>query len=135
MALEELLKDRLREGVKLLVFEAVPVKDDVMVWLSVRVLLCVDSAEPVPVTEAVWLLVIVTEGVFVTAPVFVVVFVFVWVWVPVRVTLGLVVRPPDPETEGVPEGLLVTGRLGVLDVVTVGLAVREAVLVRVRELV
>ena len=31
----------------------VPVKDAVMVWLSVLVLLCVDSAEPVPVMDPV----------------------------------------------------------------------------------
>ena len=132
---EEPLKDRLREDVKLLVFEVVPVKDDVIVWLSVLVLLWVGGGEPVLDTEAVCVDVIVTEGVFVTAPVLVVVFVRVWVLVPVIVTLGLAVRAPVPDTEGLPEGLLVTGRLGVLDAVTVGLAVREAVLVRVRELV
>ena len=98
-------------------------------------MLGVGSVEPVPVKDAVWLLVIVMEGVCVFPPVFVVVFEFVWVCVEVMVTLGLVVRPPVPETEGLTEGLFVTGRLGVLDAVTVGLAVREAVLVLVRELV
>jgi hypothetical protein len=77
----------------------------------------------------------VTEGVLVTAAVFVVVFVFVWVLVPVIVTLGLAVRPPVPDTEGLAEGLFVTAPLGVVDLVTVGLAVREAVLDRVKELV
>jgi hypothetical protein len=68
-------------------------------------------------------------------PVFVVVLVPVLVLVEVIVTLELAVRSPVPDTEGETEGLLVTGRLGVLDAVTVGLAVFEAVLVLVKELV
>ena len=106
-----------------------------MLCVSVPVLLGVTCPEPVPVMEAVCVLVIVTEGLCVVAPVFVDVFVCVWVCVLVMVTLGLVVRSPVPDTEGETEGLLVTGRLGVMDMVTVGLAVREAVLVRVKELV
>lgn len=87
------------------------------------------------VMEAVCVLVMVTEGLLVGAPVFVDVFVFVWVCVPVIVTLGLVVLSLVPDTEAVTEGLLVVTPLGVVDLVTVGLAVREAVLDRVKELV
>ena len=53
MAPEEPLKDILREGVELLVSEAVPVKDADMVCVGVFVLLWVSGAEPVPDTEAV----------------------------------------------------------------------------------
>jgi hypothetical protein len=83
--------------------------------------------------DPVCVLVMVTEGLLVGAPVFVDVFVFVWVLVAVMVTLGLAVRSPVPDTEAVTEVLLVVAPLGVVDIVTVGLAVREAVLDRVKE--
>jgi hypothetical protein len=111
------------------------VNDALTVCVKVLVLLGVNCPEPVPVMEAVCVLVIVTEGLSVTAPVFVDVFVCVWVCVPVMVTLGLVVLSLVPDTEGETEGLFVMALLGVLEAVSVGLAVREAVLVRVKELV
>ena len=50
---EEPLGELLRESVELLVPEAVPVKDVVADIDCVFVLLCVDSAEPVPVMDPV----------------------------------------------------------------------------------
>jgi hypothetical protein len=50
---EEPLREILREGLELLVPEAVPVKDAVIDTDCVFVLLCVDSAEPVPVMDPV----------------------------------------------------------------------------------
>jgi hypothetical protein len=50
---EEPLGELLRESVELLVFDAVPVKDAVADIDRVFVLLCVDSAEPVPVMDPV----------------------------------------------------------------------------------
>ncbi len=50
---EEPLREILREGLELLVFDVVPVKDAVVDIDRVFVLLCVDSAEPVPVMDPV----------------------------------------------------------------------------------
>ena len=50
---EEPLREILREGLKLLVFDVVPVKEALMLCVGVVVLLCVDSAEPVPVMDPV----------------------------------------------------------------------------------
>jgi hypothetical protein len=53
VAPEEPLREILREGLELLVFDIVPVKDAVADIDRVFVLLCVDSAEPVPVMDPV----------------------------------------------------------------------------------